>query len=160
MKVWTLPWSLHTYKGQVIVSWANIHLVKGDVEISTYWNETGRVLVIIGSFYADTLCVLGTNHELLSDHTWDCSSPVFGELQGQKTLVYLVSDALKECLFYVPFEGFARHPLWGAWEDCNQQSKSNPVKWCFSVLSDRYFRDWQMIQSFKTLYKFPGMELL
>lgn len=49
------------YKGQVIVSWANIHLLKGDAEISTYWNETGRVLVIIGSFYADILVVLGTN---------------------------------------------------------------------------------------------------
>ena len=71
-------------------------------------------------------CKLGGPTQNFFRTTGGCSSPVFGELQGQKTLVYLVSDALKECLFYVPFEGFARHPLWGL--ERIVINRANPVK--------------------------------
>ena len=69
----------------MIVSWV-VCLLRGDVEAPTYLKDTWGVLVIIGSFYPDILVVLGGT-----------------------TRVHLVSDKLKECLPYVPFEGFARH---------------------------------------------------
>ena len=48
----------------MIVSWA-ICLLRGNVEAPTYLKDTGRVLVIIGSFYPDILVILGFDHTRL-----------------------------------------------------------------------------------------------
>lgn len=129
------------YKGQVIVSWANIHRLKGDAEISTYWNETGRVLVIIGSFYADILVVLGTNHELLSDHRRLQLPGVWGTARSKN--IGLSGFWCAQRVFVLcPFRGVCSTFALGAWEDCNQQSKSgemmllSSVKQVFQGLTD------------------------